>query len=93
VVGTFAGNASHAGLAGAPEVVAIGLLKPYWIGAVTANIAVNAGMTLDQHTVIKDCRERSGHLQAPKRIIFVDHLPKTASVEVLKGDLLIQYFR
>jgi len=80
-------------LAGVSEVVVIGLPDPYWIEAVTAIIVVKAGVNLDENTVITHCRECLGHFKVPKRIIFVDHLPKTASAKVLKRDLRIQYSR
>jgi fatty-acyl-CoA synthase len=80
-------------LAGVSEVVVIGLPDPYWIEAVTAIIVLKAGMTLDEPTVISHCRECLAHFKVPKRIIFVDLLPKTASAKVLKRDLRIQYSR
>jgi fatty-acyl-CoA synthase len=80
-------------LAEVSEVVVIGLPDPYWIEAVTAIVVVKKGMSLDENSVINHCRECLAHFKVPKRIIFVDLLPKTASAKVLKRDLRIQYSR
>jgi fatty-acyl-CoA synthase len=80
-------------LAGVSEVVVIGLPDPYWIEAVTAVVVAKEGVSLDESAVINHCRECLAHFKVPKRIVFVDTLPKTASGKVLKRDLRIQFSR
>jgi fatty-acyl-CoA synthase len=42
---------------------------------------------LDGAEVIAHCRERLSSFKVPKRIVFVDALPKNASGKILKRDL------
>jgi fatty-acyl-CoA synthase len=74
-------------LAGVSEVAVIGLPDPYWIEAVTAVIVVKAGAELVETEVIAHCRERMAHFKVPKRVVFVDTLPKNPSGKLLKREL------
>ncbi|HET7506536.1 MAG TPA: acyl-CoA synthetase [Kofleriaceae bacterium] len=74
-------------LAGVSEVAVIGLPDPYWIEAVTAVVVVKPGHTLDEAAVIAHCRERMAHFKVPKRVVFVDALPKNPSGKLLKREL------
>jgi fatty-acyl-CoA synthase len=74
-------------LAGVSEVAVIGLPDPYWIEAVTAVVVARAGHALDEATVIAHCREAMAHFKVPKRVVFVDALPKNPSGKLLKREL------
>jgi fatty-acyl-CoA synthase len=74
-------------LAGVSEVAVIGLADPYWIEAVTAVVVGKAAHTLDEAQVIAHCRERMAHFKVPKRVVFVDALPKNPSGKLLKREL------
>jgi fatty-acyl-CoA synthase len=78
---------------GVSEVVVIGLPDPYWIEAVTAVVVRKQGATVSEELIINHCRESLAHFKVPKRIIFADALPKTASGKVLKRDLRTQHSR
>ena len=69
------------------EVAVIGLPDPRWIEAVTAIIVIKAGQTLDEATVAEHCRGKLAGYKTPKRIVFLDALPKNPSGKVLKRDL------
>jgi fatty-acyl-CoA synthase len=69
------------------EVAVIGLPDPRWIEAVTAIVVVKAGQTLDEDTVIAHCAGAMAHFKVPKRIVFVDSLPKNPSGKLLKREL------
>ena len=69
------------------EVAVVGLPDPRWIEAVTAIIVVKTGETLDEQTVIQHCAGSMAHFKVPKRIIFVDSLPKNPSGKLLKREL------
>ena len=71
------------------EVAVIGLPDPYWIEAVTAVIVVKKGHTLDEKTVIEHGKRRMAGFKVPKRVIFVDSLPKNPSGKLLKRDLRV----
>jgi fatty-acyl-CoA synthase len=74
-------------LSGVSEVAVVGLPDPYWIEAVTAVVVVKPDHTLDELTVIAHCRARIAHFKVPKRVVFVDALPKNPSGKLLKREL------
>jgi fatty-acyl-CoA synthase len=73
--------------AGVSEVAVIGLPDPYWIEAVTAVIVAKPGHSLEEAAVIAHCRDRMAHFKVPKRVVFVDTLPKNPSGKLLKREL------
>ena len=73
------------------EVAVIGLPDPYWIEAVTAILVLKPGERLDETAVVAHCRERIGHFKVPKRVIFVETLPRNPSGKLLKRELRRRY--
>lgn len=73
------------------EVAVIGLPDPKWIEAVTAVIVLKAGQTLTEAEVIQACDGHLAHFKTPKRVIFVDALPKNPSGKLVKRDLRVRY--
>ena len=73
------------------EVAVVGLPDPRWIEAVTAVVVVKDGETLTTETVISHCAQSMAHFKAPKRVIFVDHLPRNPSGKLLKRELRRRY--
>ncbi|MBV9630664.1 MAG: acyl-CoA synthetase [Xanthobacteraceae bacterium] len=69
------------------EVAVIGLPDPYWIEAVTAVVVARSGHALEADAVIAHCREHMASFKVPKRIIFVEALPKNPSGKLLKREL------
>ncbi|MGZ6126309.1 MAG: acyl-CoA synthetase [Myxococcales bacterium] len=69
------------------EVAVIGLPDPYWVEAVTAVIVVKQGSSLDEKTVVEYCKSRMAHFKVPKRVVFVESLPKNPSGKLLKREL------
>ena len=68
------------------EVAVVGLPDPYWVEAVTAVIVVKSGNTLDEASVIQHCKARMAPFKVPKRVVFVDSLPKNPSGKLLKRE-------
>jgi fatty-acyl-CoA synthase len=73
------------------EVAVVGLPDPIWIEAVTAIIVPKPGLSLTECAVIDHCRQRIARFKAPKRVIFVDNLPKNPSGKLLKRELREMY--
>jgi fatty-acyl-CoA synthase len=69
------------------EVAVIGLPDPRWIEAVTAIVVVKSGQSLEEAAVIGHCAGAMAHFKVPKRVIFVDSLPKNPSGKLLKREL------
>jgi fatty-acyl-CoA synthase len=72
---------------GVSEVAVVGLPHPYWIEAVTACIVPKPGAVLDEAGVIAFCKAQMAHFKVPKKVIFVESLPKNPSGKILKREL------
>ncbi len=77
------------------EVAVIGLPDERWIEAVTAVVvrrtggsdAAGGGALVGEAELIEAARARLAPFKAPKRVVFVDALPRNASGKVLKREL------
>lgn len=67
------------------EVAVIGLPDERWIEAVTAVVVPRGEVTEDE--LLTHAREKLAHFKAPKRVLFVDELPRNASGKILKREL------
>jgi fatty-acyl-CoA synthase len=72
---------------GVSEVAVIGLPDPKWIEAVTAVVVRRPGSELDEAGLIAAASARLAHFKVPKRVHFVDALPKNPSGKLLKREL------
>jgi fatty-acyl-CoA synthase len=70
---------------GVAEVAVVGLPDERWIEAVTAVVVPRGEVT--QEELIAHAREKLPHFKAPKRVLFVDELPRNASGKILKREL------
>lgn len=67
------------------EAAVIGLPDERWIEAVTAVVVPRGEVTEEQ--LIAHTREKLAAFKAPKRVVFVDELPRNASGKILKRTL------
>lgn len=67
------------------ETAVIGLPDERWIEAVTAVVVARGEVTEDE--LVAHVREKLAHFKAPKRVLFVDELPRNASGKILKREL------
>ncbi|WP_340384455.1 acyl-CoA synthetase [Streptomyces sp. SS7] len=67
------------------EVAVIGLPHERWIEAVTAVVVPRGEVTQDE--LLAHARGRLASFKAPKRVVFVDELPRNASGKILKREL------
>ncbi|WP_055629018.1 acyl-CoA synthetase [Streptomyces hirsutus] len=67
------------------QAAVIGLPDDRWVEAVTA-VVVARGETTEEE-LIAHARERLSSFKAPKRVLFVDELPRNASGKILKREL------
>jgi len=78
-------------VSGVSEVAVIGLPHPYWIEAVTAIVVVKAGHELSEGQVLAYCRQHMAPFKTPKKVVFVDSLPKNPSGKLLKRELRTRF--
>ena len=74
-------------LNGVSEVAVIGVPHPRWIEGVVAVVVAKAGHALDEAQVIAHCSEHLANFKSPKRVVFVESLPKNPSGKLLKREL------
>ena len=67
------------------EVAVIGLPDERWVEAVTAVVVPRGEVT--EEALIAHTREQLSPFKAPKRVVFVDELPRNASGKILKREL------
>ena len=69
------------------EVAVIGLPDAKWVEAVTAVVVLKAGEQLSEQQLIEHCGKRMAGFKSPKRVVFVEALPKNPSGKLLKRKL------
>jgi fatty-acyl-CoA synthase len=69
------------------EVAVVGLPHPRWVEAVVAIIVVKPDATLNEADVLAHCNVHLASFKTPKRVLFVDALPKNPSGKLLKREL------
>lgn len=73
------------------EVAVIGLPDPRWIEAVVAVVVLKDGSSAGDGELIAHVHERLAPFKAPKRVVFVEDLPRNASGKLLKRQLRERY--
>jgi fatty-acyl-CoA synthase len=69
------------------EVAVIGLPHPRWVEAVVAVVVLKSGQALDEAELLAHCNAHIASFKAPKRVVFVEALPKNPSGKLLKREL------
>jgi fatty-acyl-CoA synthase len=78
-------------LAGVSEVAVVGVPHPHWVEAVVAVVVVKSGHALQEADVLAHCALHMASFKAPKRVVFVEGLPKNPSGKLLKRQLRDSY--
>jgi fatty-acyl-CoA synthase len=73
------------------EVAVIGLPDPKWIEAVTAVVVLRPGHPPDEAALVAHAREHLAPFKVPKRIVFVQTLPRNTAGKLLKRELRLSY--
>ncbi|MCF6214886.1 MAG: long-chain fatty acid--CoA ligase [Emcibacter sp.] len=69
------------------EVAVIGIAEEKWGEVGCAVVVVKSGETLTEQQIIDHCTDRLARFKIPKKIIFLDSLPRNAMNKILKGEL------
>ncbi|WP_158925804.1 fatty acyl-CoA synthetase [Acidisphaera sp. S103] len=73
------------------EVAVVGLPDDKWIEAVTAFVVLRPGQTVDEATLVALARAHLAPYKLPKKVVFVDNLPRNTAGKLLKRELRKQY--
>jgi len=69
------------------EVAVVGLEHPHWVEAVAAVVKLRAGATATEAEILEHCKKHLSSFKVPKKIIFVEALPKTPTGKILKREM------
>jgi long-chain acyl-CoA synthetase len=69
------------------EAAVIGLPDPTWGENVTAVVVLRPGAEATEAEIIAVCRDRLAGYKKPKKVLFIDELPKNVSGKILKREL------
>ena len=72
------------------EVAVVGLPDPKWVEAVVAVIVLKSGESADTDAILKSCGGVLAPYKLPKRVVFVESLPKNPSGKLLKRELRLR---
>ncbi|MFC9549281.1 long-chain-fatty-acid--CoA ligase [Rhodococcus sp. NPDC056960] len=75
------------------EAAAIGVEDDTWGELVCAVVVLRDGAGATADDIITACREQLGGFQVPRRVVFVDTLPKNVTGKILKRDLRERFSR
>jgi fatty-acyl-CoA synthase len=73
------------------EVAVVGLPDAKWIEAVTAFVVLRPGHEVDEAGLLTLAREHLAPYKLPKKVVFVDNLPRNTAGKLLKRELRKQY--
>ena len=73
------------------EVGVMGMPDPKWGEAGVAVVVPKPGMTLTDQEVLAFCQGKLAKYKIPKRVVFTEALPRTATGKVLKKELRAKY--
>lgn len=69
------------------EVAVVGINHPLWVEAVTAVVKLKAGVSASEAEIMAYCKDNLSSFKVPKKIIFVEGLPKTPTGKILKREM------
>ncbi|KWK47716.1 long-chain fatty acid--CoA ligase [Burkholderia stagnalis] len=71
----------------------IGIPDADWGEAVTAVIELNQGAQATADEIIAYCRPKLGGIKTPKKVVFIDALPRSPNGKVLKKDVRAPFWQ
>ena len=75
------------------EAAVIGVPDEKWIAAVQGVVVLNEGVEATEEEILAFCKERLSQYKVPKKIAFLDELPKGGTGKILKNQLRDQFVK
>jgi acyl-CoA synthetase (AMP-forming)/AMP-acid ligase II len=72
-------------------VAVLGIPDPVWVEQVHALVALKKGMQATAEEIISFCKEHIAPYKTPKRVEFIDSLPKNPQGKILKREIRANY--
>ncbi len=69
------------------EVAVVGVSHPKWVEAVTAIVVPRKGEKITEDEIIEICKKNLAPFKVPKKVIFIEALPKSPTGKILKREL------
>ncbi|MFO7964109.1 MAG: AMP-binding protein [Desulfobacterales bacterium] len=69
----------------------VGLPHSHWGEAVTAFVSLTPGLRLTEQMILEHCKKKLGRFEVPKKVLFLDQFPVTATGKVKKHMLKQAY--
>jgi len=66
------------------EAAVVAMPDPFWGEVPCAFIAIKQGQALDEEEVVRFCKANLAGFKCPKKVIFLDELPKTSTGKIQK---------
>ena len=76
---------------GVREAAAIGLPDPRWGETIAVCVVTQESEAEMEQAILQNCRARLANYKIPKRLIFVDSIPKNSMGKALKRELKLQF--
>jgi len=76
---------------GVRDVAVVGLPDAYWGESVAAFVVRAPGVQLDEEAVLACCADRLADYKRPRRIVWIDEVPRNPTGKVLKRELRQRY--
>ncbi len=83
-------KAMYAADPGVGEVAVVGLPHERWGEAITAVVIAKPGQKLDETDLLAKVRQHLSPFKCPKRIVFTETMPKTATGKIQKAKLRVE---
>jgi acyl-CoA synthetase (AMP-forming)/AMP-acid ligase II len=74
-------------LPGVAEAAVVGVPDPVWGESLTAVVVARSGIPITADEIIDHCRDNLASYKKPKRVVFLDELPKNVTGKILKREL------
>jgi fatty-acyl-CoA synthase len=73
------------------EVAVVGVPDTKWVEAVAAYVVLRQGEQASEQEIIDHCRKELSPFKCPKKVVFLEALPKNPTGKILKRELRAGY--